>query len=298
MSASRGVEWIAAADGQGLAATFYPAQGTARGAVLIVPAMGVTQSFYAPFAEWLAREGFTAATFDYRGIGASRRGGLRGFRADIFDWARFDCAAMLDELAARVPDVPLYWIGHSLGGQILAFVPNRERLAKVITVATGSGYWRENAPPLKRYVWWLWYVVAPLAIAVCGYFPGRRLRKVGDLPADVMRQWRRWCMNPEYAIGVEGASVRAEYAAVRTPVVSLSFQDDEYMSARNTDSIHRFYVNAPRTMKRIAPREIGVRRIGHFGFFRSSFEDSLWRAHLLPELRGGYPAARDLMSPR
>jgi predicted alpha/beta hydrolase len=37
-------------------------------------------------------------------------------------------------------------------------------------------------------------------------------------------------------------------------------------------------------MKRIAPRDIGVRRIGHFGFFRAAFERSLWRPHLLPEL--------------
>jgi predicted alpha/beta hydrolase len=37
-------------------------------------------------------------------------------------------------------------------------------------------------------------------------------------------------------------------------------------------------------MKRIAPRDVGVGRIGHFGFFRSGFERSLWLAHLLPEL--------------
>jgi predicted alpha/beta hydrolase len=37
-------------------------------------------------------------------------------------------------------------------------------------------------------------------------------------------------------------------------------------------------------MKRIAPGDIGERRIGHFGFFRPRFERSLWQAHLLPEL--------------
>jgi len=56
------------------------------------------------------------------------------------------------------------------------------------------------------------------------------------------------------------------------------------MSARNTESIHGFYVNAPRTMKRLGAADIGARRIGHFGFFRAAFEQSLWRAHLLPEL--------------
>ena len=56
------------------------------------------------------------------------------------------------------------------------------------------------------------------------------------------------------------------------------------MSARNTESIHGFYTGAPRTMKRIAPQDIGAARIGHFGFFRSVYEPSLWRAYLLPEL--------------
>jgi predicted alpha/beta hydrolase len=155
---------------------------------------------------------------------------------------------------------------------------------KAITVATGSGYWLENVPSLRAKVWWLWFVLVPLTLPLFGYFPGKALRKVGDLPRGVMAQWRRWCLNREYAVGVEGDAVRAQFAAVRTPIVSLSFADDELMSAANTESIHGFYSGAPRTMKRIAPRDIGAQRIGHFGFFRSAFEASLWRAHLLPEL--------------
>jgi predicted alpha/beta hydrolase len=44
---------------------------------MIVPAMGVGQTYYAPFARWLAREGYLAVTFDFRGIGASQHGSLR-----------------------------------------------------------------------------------------------------------------------------------------------------------------------------------------------------------------------------
>ena len=276
---------IATQDGVEISATFYQSKGKAKGAVLIVPAMSAPQSYYQPFAEWLAGEGYVVATFDYRGTGDSREGSLRGYKADILDWAKLDCGAMVEALAAKAPEVPLYWVGHSLGGQILGFVPNLGRVAKAITVATGSGYWLENAAPLKKRAWWLWFVVAPLAVALCGYFPGAKLRKVGDLPKGVMQQWRRWCLSPEYAVG-DGEHVRQQYAAVRTPIVSLSFPDDELMSKRNTDSIHAFYVNAPRIMKRIAPQEIGARRIGHFGFFRREFSDSLWRAYLLPELDG------------
>ena len=87
-------------------------------------------------------------------------------------------------------------------------------------------------------------------------------------------------------MGAEGDSVRAQYAAVRSPLVSLSFTDDEFMSAENTASLHAFYTSAPQLRKRISPADIGVRRIGHFGFFRPNFAESLWRQHLLPELTG------------
>jgi predicted alpha/beta hydrolase len=275
---------VRARDGVEIDATFYEAPQP-RGAVLIASAMSVAQSYYRPFAEWLAREGYHAATFDYRGTGRSRTGSLRGYKADILDWAGLDCAAMIEALSRRAPGLPLHWVGHSLGGQILGFLPNRDRIARAVTVATGSGYWRENAAPLKRRVWYLWYFLAPVSTWLCGYFPGARLRKVGDLPKGVIEQWRRWCLDPEYAVG-DGEHVRAQFAAVRTPIVSLSFEDDELMSARNTESIHGFYVNAPRIMKRIAPADVGARRIGHFGFFREGFEHSLWRAHLLPALAG------------
>jgi predicted alpha/beta hydrolase len=275
---------IRRADGQAIAARFFRPQNEPAAAVLVVPAMGATQHYYAPFAAWLAARGFLAATFDYRGTGLSRVGSLRGLAADILDWARLDCAAMVEALSARAPGQPLYWIGHSLGGQIFPFVPNRDRVAKVVTVACGSGYWRENPLALRLRVWWLWYVVAPLSVRLFGYFPGRRLRKVGDLPRGVMEQWRHWCLDRDYAAGAEGEAARALYASVRTPIVSLSFADDEYMSARNVAAIHGLFTNAPRKMTRLAPQDIGVERIGHFGFFRPAYENSLWRPHLLPEL--------------
>jgi len=252
--------------------------------VLIVPAMGTPQSYYGAFAQWLAGQGYAAATFDYRGTGQSRPRSLRGFKADILDWARLDCASMIELLGNENPGIPLYWIGHSLGGQIFALVPNRERVAKAVTVATGSGYWRENAAAIRPMAWWLWFVAVPVALRLCGYFPGKALRKIGDLPKGVMAQWREWCLNPDYSYGAGDDAVRAQYAAVRTPIVSLSFSDDEMMSLRNTEAMHGYYSGAPRRMKRITPQEIGVPRIGHFGFFRAAFENTLWKPHLLPEL--------------
>jgi predicted alpha/beta hydrolase len=246
-------------------------------ATVVVPsAMGVAQHFYARFAEWLASKGYRAVTFDYRGIGLSAPRSLRGFQVNLSDWAREDCAAVIDFVKTAAPSLPLYWVGHSLGGQLFGLIPNHHRIDRIVTVATGSGYWRQNSWRTKRFVWWLWFVAVPIALRVADYFPGKRLRKVGDLPRGVMEQWRRWCLSREYVVSAEGGEVRTAYASVRTPMLSLSFTDDEMMSAEGIRALHALYASAPIEYRRIGPRDIGVERIGHFGFFRQHFEKILW----------------------
>ena len=236
----------------------------------------VNQEYYAAFGSWLAERGWLVVTFDFRGIGGSAPARLRGFEADILTWARLDCAAALAYARGLAFGRRLVWIGHSLGGQILGMTPGNEAVSAAVTVASGVGYWRENAYPLRRYSWWLWHVIAPLATTVAGYFPGKRLHMVGDLPRGVMDQWSRWCKNPEYAVGVEGAAMRERYRRLTLPMLSLSFTDDEYMSASNVAVLHGFYENARRDMRRLSPQDAGAARVGHFGFFREEPGRRLW----------------------
>ncbi|HVL76795.1 MAG TPA: alpha/beta fold hydrolase [Noviherbaspirillum sp.] len=266
-----------------LAARRFAPGGRPRAVVLLPAAMGVRQDFYFPFARFLAEHGFAALTFDYRGMGASvapgQSGTLRGFGADLNDWAA-DYGAALRHARAWHAGVPLLVVGHSLGGQLPGIVPENELIDGIVTVAAGSGYWRDNALPLRRFVWLLWYAIAPLSIRICGYFPGKRLRMVGDLPAGVMRQWGRWCKSPHYISDEAGRPLRAGFDRIRAPVLSLSFTDDEMMSRRSIDSLHDCYRHAQVERRAIAPEEIGARRIGHFGFFREQFRPTLWQQAL------------------
>jgi predicted alpha/beta hydrolase len=116
----------------------------------------------------------------------------------------------------------------------------------------------------------------PLATRIWGYFPGRKLRKVGDLPRGVILQWRRWCLNPRYSVGAEGELAAQSYARVRFPVLALSMTDDELMTLAGTQSLVSFYAGAPSRVERIAPSDVQAHRIGHFGFFREQFSHSLW----------------------
>jgi len=263
-------------DGARIALRRYAGEGAPRASIVIGGAMGVRQAFYEPFARWLAKQGFTVWSFDYRGSGDSLDGApLRSVKADLFDWAR-DYEAVIDTAKAALPGQPLYLLGHSLGAQLPGFLQKPEQVDGLISIAAGSGYWRENAPRLKRSVLYFWFVLVPLATRIWGYFPGRKLRKVGDLPRGVILQWRKWCLHPRYSVGAEGELAARSYARVRFPVLALSMTDDELMTLAGTQSLLSFYPGAPNALERIAPADVQARRIGHFGFFREQFSQSLW----------------------
>jgi predicted alpha/beta hydrolase len=262
-------------EGASVALCVFEPEGTARASVVIGGAMGVRQDYYASFAQWLAQQGFRVTTFDYRGHGDSLVGPMREVRADLFDWAR-DYEAVIAAARAALPGQPLYLLGHSLGAQLPGLLRNPGQVDGLLSVAAGSGYWRDNAPRLKRMVPYFWWVLVPLATRLYGYFPGRKLRKVGDLPAGVILQWRRWCLNPTYSVGAEGPEVAQRYGAVRFPVLALSMSDDELMTLRGTQALVNLYSNAPTRVERIAPQDVKALRIGHFGFFREQFRQSLW----------------------
>lgn len=266
---------LRSADGVAIAARFFaPADGTPlRSAVLIGGAMGVRQGYYEPFARWLATQGHLVATFDYRGMGESRQGSLRGFRADLFDWAR-DTDTVIEALAARAGGRPLVLIGHSLGAQLPGLLAQRHRLSGLICVAAGSGHWRFNPAPLRLAMPAFWHALVPLLTALFGYFPGRRLRLVDDLPRGVALQWRRWCLHPQYHLGVEGVALREAFASLRIPVTALSIDDDTMMSAQGTRALLAWYAGSRCSHEHVRPAP--GERIGHLGFFRRRFAATHW----------------------
>lgn len=266
---------LPARDGLALAARVYQPEGPVRRAVLIVAAMGVPQRFYEAFAIWLNGQGVAAMTFDWRGTGESAPRRLRGFQASITDWATLDLAAVADAFCARWPDVPRTYLGHSLGGQLFGWVAQPERFERVLTVASGNGYWRLNAAAVRKRAPVLWWLLAPVGIALAGYFPGKRLGTIGDLPAGAMWQWRRWCLHPDY-LGSEGPALRARYAQVRVPMTVVVLSDDELVSPEGIRRLYRLYEQAPVQFKDLHPPDIGLKRIGHFGLFKASSTERLW----------------------
>lgn len=269
--------------GHTLCSYWHEPQGAPRATVIIGAAIGIPQSYYQTFAAWLAGEGFRVVTFDYYGHGESLQGALRDVKCTLSDWAANDCASVLEQAYQQLPEQPLYWVGHSLGGQIVPFIRGNEKITKLITVACGSGYWKGNAKNTRLQALLLWKLIMPSLIPLYGYFPGKKLKLIGDLPANVARQWRRWCLNPRYAAGID-AQHQAAYSRFVQPVVGLAFTDDEMISAANFHTLHQSFDQAPVELRFFDPAQFAQKRIGHLGFFRSQHQEGAWRQCLLPEL--------------
>ncbi|KGM40745.1 hypothetical protein JY96_13700 [Aquabacterium sp. NJ1] len=269
---------ITTQDGHRLAARVYTPDtphGPVQRAVLITSAMGVPQRFYEAFAQWLSTQGIAVMSFDWRGMGESAPPRLRGYKASITDWATKDLPAVVDAFCARWPDVPRTYLGHSLGGQLFGWLDQPERFERVLTVASGNGYWRLNAPAVRLQAPLLWWVLAPVAIGVAGYFPGKRLGAVGDLPAAAMWQWRKWCLHPDY-LGAEGPALRARYAQVQVPITAVVLDDDELLQPAGIRKLYRLYEKAPVRFEHLHPHQLGMKQIGHFGLFKPSSAERLW----------------------
>ena len=288
---------FAARDGQRLSGYRFDAteRRLLKAGIVIAPAMAVPQSFYAPFARHLAAQGYAVWTFDYRGTGESLVGSMRGVKASLTDWYAQDYDAMVNVAADANPDKPVFAIGHSFGGQSAPLLPSRARLAGLVNIAVGSGAMRHNQPGTRRRAPFLWYGAVPLLCPLFGYFPGAKIGLIGDVPTDAMRQWRAWCLTPDYILSGEPGA-REAYASATFPVLGLTFADDELLLEEGSRMLHAAFTSRPADFRVVAPADVGMKRIGHVGFFRPAAEPALWpqvTTWLDAQLTSSLPIAAD-----
>ena len=90
-------------DGFPLAATRHKAAGRRKGVLLVAPATGVPQRYYAAFARYFAADGWDVLTWDWRGVADSRHGvSTRDPRLTMRSWGSEDLTAAIAWAAGLV----------------------------------------------------------------------------------------------------------------------------------------------------------------------------------------------------
>lgn len=126
----------------------------------------------------------------------------------------------------------------------------------------------------------LWHGLVPLVTAVVGYFPGRALRIGEDLPRGVVEDWTsvryKRSARRERRADQPLPGEFANFDRLHAPVLALSFTDDVFATEPAVER-HLALLRATAVEhRRRSPAELAVRKVGHFGFFRPTFRDSLW----------------------
>ncbi len=257
------------APGAVLTGRLFLPPGRPRVAVVLHGATGVPQSFYAPFATWLAAErGFACLTYDYRDFGASARGAMRRSRATMADWGLRDQTAALAALAVRLPDADLWVIGHSLGGAMLPYHTGLDRVSRAILVGAGMVHVSDHPWPYQALARLFWQGHGPLLVRIAGFLPGRLSGFGADLPAGVYWQWRRWCLNRGYHLTDAGRTLpMPDPSAMTAPMKFVAVADDALVPPA---AVWRLMALFPDSVKRqlvLRPDGHGLARIGHLGPF-------------------------------
>lgn len=268
---------IRARDGFDIAATEYLPNGDPRAAVVINAATGVKRRYYDRFAQYLATHGFAVVTYDYRGVGDSAPRQLRGFRATMRQWGELDQPAVVAHTRAWHPGLPLMIVGHSVGGQIVGLLHEPGDVSRVLLVAAQHNYYR-RWPARERYVLWaLWTFVMPTVSRALGYFPSMAFGLGENLPRDVALEWATWCRTPGALVEAIGGDAAERFSRYRGPMMALSFTDDvKFAPRRAVEGLLELYSGAAREHRHVAPRELGVETVAHFGFFREPLRAAGW----------------------
>ncbi|WP_168705091.1 alpha/beta hydrolase family protein [Gordonia paraffinivorans] len=275
---------VRCADGLVLQARyFHPAElpDAADRAVIVAPATGVQARYYRRFATHLARNGFAALVPDYRGIGRSAPDTAREYRAlkaRWHEWGTLDVEACILWLRDRLgPQARLSAVGHSFGGFAVVLAEHAGELDRVMMVGAQHAHWPDYAKTERYRLFLKWHVVMPVVAGVLGYFPGKRLGWLENLPKGVALDWARGAADYSTTIGDRGTEILGRSAHLELRVLAVNSTDDPYATPA---AVRRTLAYLPRcTCEEIyyTPDMLGVAEIGHFGLFHDRFENTFWR---------------------
>ena len=268
---------IPARDGYELGASVHEPNGRADRTVILSSGVGFVKEFYEDFASFLSKEGYRVVLYDYRGTGESAPNGIEGFDSTLTEWGTLDLNGVYDWVRDQYPDDDLVAFGHSIGCLLIGMSDHVEALDASVFVTPPHAYWGNWPGTHKLWMIAVMYGVIPGATHLAGYFPGRTLGFGEDLPRGVALEWAKWCRSRDYLFDHLDEQQLKGYDKFRVPTLVWSFEDDLYAPPESVRAALNHYPNTPMSHREVAPWEVEADSIGHLGFFREQFVDTLWR---------------------
>jgi predicted alpha/beta hydrolase len=260
-------------------------RGAKRHAVLINSATATPRKIYRGFAGYLARRGCAVLTYDYRGTGDSRSKApagddqpksLVGFNISMSDWAALDITAR-GHLDARTLSCPAARLCRPFlrrpGPR--AYRQQHRGFARAVDRSPGRLLEADGLAGTLPGLCLLNFVGHPLT-RLLGYAPG--WSGLGqDLPKGVFEQWVRWVMSPGYLFDDATLGGLKNFPHYKGAMRALGFSDDPWTTTPAVELLCSGFTSIQPEILTVTPADAGAAKIGHLGFFRGEYRDTLWR---------------------
>ncbi len=248
-----------------------------KAVVVINPATGVPQTYYRKFAQWLVTNNQIACvTYDYHDFGASARHHVKFSKATMSRWGIYDQQAARDLTREIFPNVPLWVIGHSLGGFMLPFQSGLDDVSRFIAVNSGPIHVSEHPFPYQFVARIFWSRPLLMLSNILGYMPGQSLGLGPNIPLGVYKEWRRWCTTRGFFNADLGRSLPyPDFGALKCPSKFVSLSDDDLVPSSAVWRLMQFYPRAIKKQLVLKPSDFGLGKVGHIEVFRKK-NKALW----------------------
>ena len=257
-------------------ATLYRSGAVGSDLIIIASATGVPKNYYSSFANYASMgRGFDVVTFDYRGIGKTSNDGLENDEIRMSDWGKYDLDAVINWSKERTSG-RIFLLGHSIAGQIFPLAQHQPKVqaAYFVSSQTSSNLFWTGKERIALLLFF--YMIIPMLTMMYGFFPAWSFGGQVHMPRGAALEWRKWGLHPN-GIMQDFDTIRRPYASVSMPLHFLSISDDKMLAPiEATYELISNYSAARCSSSVVTPEEVGVEKIGHFGFFKDDFKETLW----------------------
>lgn len=260
-----------------ISVTVFEPQNPNGKLLLINSATGVKQQVYFSFAKYFAENGFTAITYDYKGIGESKPKKMNGFHATMRIWGTDDFKTVTDFIKKNYQNHQKFCLGHSVGALIIGMNENAHIFDKFIFVATQDAYIGNLKANIAASAVLGFGIAVPLTTKFFGYFPAHRFGLGESLPKGVAYDWRTLILNKKSTSRLYEKIATHFSKDLKQETFIIHAEDDPWVTMKGMENLmNNVYPHLKKTYREITVSDSEKGEIGHINFFRS-FNKSLWK---------------------
>jgi predicted alpha/beta hydrolase len=194
--------------------------------ILVAPAMGAIAKAYDLLLLSFAKNGQLALSFDLRGQGTSSLYPNSSANFGYKEVLDYDFPTLINYINKKY-DVPIFLLGHSLGGQLFTLYSGTKRKEiKALLLITACSVHYKGWDGYERIKVLFFSQLFSIVGSLLGYFPGNRFGFGGRVSKGTIKDWAYQARTGEYKITNGNDNREESLKDVNLPVLSISFEND------------------------------------------------------------------------